>query len=219
MQRIQLDPGLLECPDYASATYAAARVPFVNPNTTEAQAIQLLRDIWTAGNDADKARWQLQNLEDDTLRTEQRRVQAEAYDLRAQAEVEEAEALRKEEIKKNKSKYLPIPDRDVPTIAPVIASNYAVRKMEKGLYVELWYYTNAGLEEASRSSNTADDEAMVMLCLPDGSTSWVPAASTRTAGGVTDDKNILWEDFCQAAPRMIVAMEEADCWNMIPATR
>ena len=82
--------------------------------------------------------------------------------------------------------------------------------MEKGLYVELWYYTNAGLDEALRNSNTTDDEAMVMLCLPNGSTSWVLAAATRTASAVTDDKNILWEDFCQAAPRMIVAMEEAD---------
>jgi hypothetical protein len=81
--------------------------------------------------------------------------------------------------------------------------------MEKGLYVELWYYTNAGLDDAVRNSSTVDDEAMVMLRLPDGSTSWVPAASTKTASSATDDKNILWEDFCQAAPRMIVAMEEA----------
>ena len=105
---------------------------------------------------------------------------------------------------------MPIPDRDVPTVAPVFASNYAVRKMEKGLYVELWYYTNAGLEEALRNSNTTDDEAMVMLRLPNGSTNWVPAASTRTATAVTDDRHIRWEDFCQAAPRMILAMEEAD---------
>ena len=50
----------------------------------------------------------------------------------------------------------------------------------------------------------------MMLRLPNGSSSWVPAASTRNAASVTDDKNILWEDFCQAAPRMIVAMEESD---------
>lgn len=82
--------------------------------------------------------------------------------------------------------------------------------MEKGLYVELWYYTNAGLDDALRSSNTTDDEAMVMLRQSNGTTSWVPAASARNAARVTDDKDILWEDFCQAAPRMIVAMEEAD---------
>jgi hypothetical protein len=210
MPRIQSNPGSLECPDYASPTYAAARQMLVNQNTTEAQAVQFLKDVWTAGNEADKVRWQTQNEEDEAARTERLRIQTEAEGLKAQAEVEEAEALRKEEVKKNKSKYIPIPDRDVPTIARVIASNYAIRKMEKGLYVELWYYTNAGLDEALRNSNTVDDEALMILRLPNGSTSWAPAASTKTSSSVLDDKNILWEDFCQAVPRMIVAMEEAD---------
>jgi hypothetical protein len=210
MPRIQSNPGSLECPDYASPTYAAARAPLVNLNTTEPQAIQFLKDIWTAGNEADKVRWQAQNEEDEAFRIEQLRIQTEAEELKAQAEIEEAEALRKEEVKKNKSKYLPIPDRDVPTIARVIASNYAIRKMEKGLYVELWYYTNVGLDDAFRNSNTVDDEALMILRLPNGSTSWAPAASTKTSLSVLEDRNILWEDFCQAAPRMIVAMEEAD---------
>lgn len=209
MPRILSDPGFLECPDFASPTYAASRAPLVNDNTTDIQAIQFLKDIWSAGNEADKIRWQQQNEEEEALRTERLRTQTEAEDLRAQAEVEEVETLRKEEMKKNKFKYLPIPDRDVPTVARVIASNYAVRKMEKGLYVELWYYTNAGLDEAMRNSNTVDDEAMMMVRLPNGSTSWAPAAATRGAATVTEDKHILWEDFCQAAPRMIVAMEEA----------
>ena len=82
--------------------------------------------------------------------------------------------------------------------------------MEKGLYVELWYYTNAGLDKAFRNSNTVDNEAMTMLRLPNGSTSWVLAAAAKTSLNVIEDKNILLEDFCQAAPRMIIAMEEAD---------
>lgn len=82
--------------------------------------------------------------------------------------------------------------------------------MEKGLYIELWYYTNAGLDEAFHNSNMADDEAMVMIHLPTSLNSWVLAASTRSAATVTGDKNILWEDFCQAAPHMIVAMKESD---------
>jgi hypothetical protein len=210
MPRIQLDPALLECPDFASPVYQAVRAPLVNPNVTEAQAIEFLRDIWLAGNEAEKGLWQNQNDEDEAVRTDLLRVHMEAEATKAQAEIEEAASLKKEEMKKNKSKYIPIPDRDVPSIARVIASNYAVRKMEKGLYVELWYYTNAGLDEAFRNSNSVDDEAMTMIRLPNGSSSWAPAASTRTASNLTEDRNILWEDFCQAAPRMIVAMEEAD---------
>ena len=210
MPRLQFNPSLLECPDFSSPTYAAVRGPLVNDNTTEEQAIQLLKDVWTAGNEVDKGIWQTQVDEDEALQADQSRVRAEADELRIQKEIEEAEALRKDDMKKNKSKHLPIPDRDVPTVAPVFASNYTVRKMEKGLYVELWYYTNAGLDDALRNSNTTDDEAMVLLRLPNGSTSWVPAASTRTASTVTDDRNILWEDFCQAAPHMVLTMEESD---------
>jgi hypothetical protein len=183
--------------------------PFINANTTKQQAIQLLRDIWTAGNDADKVRWQLQLDKDEAALVEQRRLQTQSNNLVAQTKVEEAEAARKDELKKNKSKYLPILDRDVPSISPVIVFSYMVRKMEKGLFFELWYYINAGLDEALHNSNLVNDKAMVMLQLPNGSTSWVPAASARTASGVINNKNILWEDFCQAAPHMIIAMEEA----------
>ncbi|KAF8800745.1 hypothetical protein BYT27DRAFT_7045448, partial [Phlegmacium glaucopus] len=162
MPRIQYDPALSECPDFASPVYAAARNPFINPNTNEEQAIQFLKDIWQAGNEADKLSWQQQVDDDAIALTEQQRLQSEVDVLRVQARIDEEENLRNEEIKKNKMKYTPIPDRDVPTVAPVIASNYAFRKMEKGLYVELWYYTNAGLDEAFRNTNTTDDEAMVM---------------------------------------------------------
>ena len=147
-----LDPALLDCPDFASPTYTASRATLVNDATTEEQAILFLRAVWTAGNEADKVKWQLQNEEDEVLQAERLRTQTEAEDLRVQLDLEEAEALRKEEMKKNKSKYIPIPDRDVPSIARVIASNYAIRKMEKGLYVELWYYTLAKLTLSVKKS-------------------------------------------------------------------
>ena len=165
MPRILFDPSLLECPDFASDTYAEARAPFVVHPTTEEQAIQLLIDLWTTGNNADKAKWQQQSVDDEAAITETRHLQSEADAVKAQAETVEAENSKKEEMKKNKSKYLPIPDCDVPTIAPVVAYNYAIRKMEKGLYVELWYYTNAGLDEALHNSNTVNDDSSMKLWL------------------------------------------------------
>jgi hypothetical protein len=113
-------------------------------------------------------------------------------------------------MKKNKTKYIPIPDRPMPTTTPIFASNYAAKKMDKGQYVELWYYTNDGLDEALRAHTTVDDDAMVIARRPDGSTTWVPAAVARDSKKVLDDKDLKWEDFCQAVPRTILAMEEAD---------
>lgn len=50
---------------------------------------------------------------------------------------------------------------------------------------------------------------MVMATLAGGDTAWVSAASTRNAGVVVDDQNLSFEDFCQACPRIIEAMEDA----------
>ena len=110
MPRILHDPALVACPDFASPTYQAVRAPLVNPDVTEVQAIQFLRAIWTAGNEADKLTWQVQSEEDEVLRIDQLRIQMDAEALKAQTEIKEAEAFKKEEMKKNKSKYIPIPD-------------------------------------------------------------------------------------------------------------
>ena len=84
MPHILSDPGLEKCPNYASPIYEATRAPLVNDNTTEAQAIQFLKNIWTAGNQADKVSWQQQKEQDEALRTEQLHTQLDADNMRAQ---------------------------------------------------------------------------------------------------------------------------------------
>jgi len=210
MPRIPFDPALIQCPDFGAELYAATRAPFVNAHTTNEQAIQLLINVWTAGNDLEKAQWQDQVHNDHAEQAEHILLEQHAAQQRMLLAAQEQEDIRKEEMKKNKSKYIPIPDRPMPSISPVFASNYATKKMEKGQYVELWYYTNNGLDEAMRAHTTVDDDAMVMARRSDGSTSWVPAAAARDSNRVIDDKDIKWEDFCQAVPRMILGMEEAD---------
>jgi hypothetical protein len=49
--------------------------------------------------------------------------------------------------------------------------------MKTGEYCELFYFTNTGLEEASRSSFTADADALVMITSADGSHKWIPAGT------------------------------------------
>ncbi|KAG2050817.1 hypothetical protein BDR06DRAFT_959782, partial [Suillus hirtellus] len=64
MPRIRNDPNFNTCPDYTSANFANMRAQLINENINEEQAIQLLRNIWLANNEADKALWQ-QQLADD----------------------------------------------------------------------------------------------------------------------------------------------------------
>ncbi|KAG2029581.1 hypothetical protein BDR03DRAFT_880400, partial [Suillus americanus] len=111
--------------------------------------------------------------------------------------------------KKNKFKYIPIQNTgilDDPVITP---SSYALRKLEKGEYVELWYFTNDGLDEAAMKK-MIDDNAMVLLTLADSSTAWVSSASTRSARSVLNDEDLPFKEFCQVCPHFLMALEEAD---------
>jgi hypothetical protein len=209
MPRILVNPNSLLCPDYTLQVFEQTRTSLVNDTTTHAQAAALLTNLWTASNAAENLLWQAQ-LDADELDAEAaRRQEEEELALREAEAQREKDDLHKEERKKNQGKFLPIPDRPVPQRAPVIAAQSASRRMDKGDCVPLWYYTNKGLENALSTYNSTDNEALTLLRRPDGSTSLIPAASTKESKGVIEDRDIEWEDFCIAAPRMIEAMGRA----------
>lgn len=208
MPRLSSDPNLNICPNYADDTFINTRLQLTNENITEAQAIVILRNIWQAGNTADKAQWQAQREEDRERQENIERLEDEEQARQEQDRRDEDEAARKEDRKKNKYKYTVVPDLDVPLKTVILPSSYATRKLDKGDYVELWYFTNDGLDDAKLKSSV-DEDAMIMATLTGGDTAWVSAASTRNAGAVIDDQNLTFEDFCQACPRIITAMQEA----------
>ncbi|KAH9932402.1 hypothetical protein B0H21DRAFT_760592 [Amylocystis lapponica] len=209
MPRLVTDPNGLECPDNGSATFTNARARFVNANMTEEQAIAALRDIWQAGNDEDKVLWQHQLEQDAVDAAEQARLTDEARDQRQEAARLEEEAARKEEVKRHRSKYIAIPLRDAPSITPIFPSPYAVKRLDQGAYVEMYYFTNKGLEAAKRTMAPPDDDSMEMKTNPDGTVSWTPAATSRDTTGVVADRDLQWEEFSIAVPRMLRATEQA----------
>jgi hypothetical protein len=148
MPRVLLDPSTAECPDYTLDVYRDTIAALVNDNTTDAQAATLLATVWRANNTVERQQWQ-QQQDADALDAEQRRLEVEeARRLREEETAKERDDQRKEELKKYKTKFAPIPARGVPTQPPVIASLYATRRMQKGEFVQLWYYTNRGVENA-----------------------------------------------------------------------
>jgi hypothetical protein len=210
MPRILINPSSQLCPDYNLQVFEQTRTPLINDTTTHEQAAILLTNLWTATNTAEKLLWQAQ-IDADDLEAEAVRQQEEDEAALKDAEAQkEKDDLRKEERKKNLSKFLPIPDRPVPQRAPVIAAQSATRRMDKGDCVPLWYYTNKGLDNALSTYNSTDNDALTLLRRPDGSTSLIPASSTKESKGVVEDCEIEWEDFCIAAPRMIEAMGRAN---------
>jgi hypothetical protein len=79
-------------------------------------------------------------------------------------------------------------------------SNFAIQKLAKGLYLELWYYTNDGLNDAVRTQTSVNDEAMVISGEQGSVTSFILAASAHNASKVCDDKDLKMEDLCHAIP-------------------
>ncbi|KAG2118588.1 hypothetical protein DEU56DRAFT_708097, partial [Suillus clintonianus] len=206
MPGIRNDPNLNICPDYVILPFAGARARIISEHIDEHQAIQILRDIWEAANDIEKAQWQEQVEADREQRDNLRLQQEEREDRQEQEHLEEEEAARKEEKRKLKHKYAPIQASGVPDELAITPSAYATRKLDKGEYVELWYFTNDGLDDAQTKKTVIEDDAMVLSTLPDGSTAWVSAASSRNAASVVNDEDLNFEDFCQACPRFITAI-------------
>ena len=210
MPRLLFDPNNLQCPDYNLPIYENARAPFLNDNTMGEQAAALLANVWQANNTVDIQQWQLQIDADAQALEDQRRDAEEAQAQREQDATRDTEEQRRDEMKKNKAKYAQIPARGVPRHAPVIAAHYATRRMDKGEYVPLWYFTNRGLRHALQTYHAVSDEAMTLVQGADGSTSLIPASSSSDAKGVIDDQDIEFEEFCIASSRMVEAMGAAD---------
>ncbi|KAG2041114.1 hypothetical protein BDR03DRAFT_1007459 [Suillus americanus] len=187
MLRICNDPNFNICPGYTTDYFANTRAQLINEDTTEAQATQLLKNI--------------RELNNNEQEEEQERLDQE--------QIDEEEASRKEEKKKNKHKYTPILTTGILDNPEPMPCSYALQKLDKGEYVEIWYFTNNGLDKAD-SKKTIHDDAMILSSLADGSTAWVSSASMCNAKSVVNDENLLFKDFYQACPHFLIVMEQVD---------
>ncbi|KAG1719772.1 uncharacterized protein EDB91DRAFT_1284772 [Suillus paluster] len=130
---------------------------------------------------------------------------------RQQALKDELTAVCKEEHKKNKSKFVPVATAKIPTTPIVIPSNFAVRKLKAGNYCELYYFTNKGLNEAKKNLLLTESRGLILLPGANGQQTWVNADETHDSKAViTKDENLSWEEFNEAAPRMVITMKQQE---------
>ncbi|KAH9909462.1 uncharacterized protein B0H18DRAFT_820240, partial [Fomitopsis serialis] len=201
-----VDPNGLEVPDYALEAHAALRQSYVDAGLAEANVVPLLKSTWTRANDADKLRWQVQTEAAERVAREQAAAEEEAANqVRAQDRLDEEQA-RRDERKKYKDKFSSVSTQPPPEDESILPAKYALRKLEKGSYVELYYFTNEGLDTADASANQFDEDALVVHRGDDGVPSWAPAGSARGTKNVTADQDLTLEQFRQATPRLLGAM-------------
>ena len=201
------DPNLAIRPDFTSDEHREAREQLVTDGLTDEQAARSLASLWTIANNMAKATW-AQGLE--RHEANRMRVEEEAQQQQ-QALEEEEEAARREDRKKNKNKYAPVRRAEVPSDPVILPSPYATRKLKAGEFCELFYFTNKGLRDASKSALSSEPEALIMLPSANGIHSWIPAGAVKDPKAVvTKDENLSWEEFNEAAPRMITFMKTYD---------
>ena len=89
------------------------------------------------------------------------RWEGEVVDRMRQEELDkEMEDQRRGERKKNKSKFVPILPISVPTTPPIIVSAIATQYMDRGDYAPLWYFTNAGLDDAAKAFSILREDVL-----------------------------------------------------------
>ncbi|KAG1752773.1 hypothetical protein EDD22DRAFT_1001692 [Suillus occidentalis] len=192
MDRLFSDPSLLVCPDFMSARYQATRAAMITANVTEVQAAETLRNTWVLTNEDLCLQWREQVAEDERLSAERKRAADEEAERERLALQLEENTARADEKKKNRSKHSTIILRPRPFAndEEALVSEFALRKIDSGKYVELYYWTNQGLDDALTNYRTRDDDSMV----PSIGEDWFHSVV----------------DFAQAIPRIMAAIEERD---------
>ncbi|KAG6886935.1 hypothetical protein C0992_001572 [Termitomyces sp. T32_za158] len=209
MPNIIVDPNEAVCPDFAAENFATARNALINENVNEEVAINILTSAWRANNALDREVWNRQRQEREEEQALMQRRAAEEQQQRAEAREMEEEAIRREERRKHKNKYTPLTRVPPPSNPPEILPSYATARLQKGQFVEMWYFTNEGMDYALKTSTTTDENAMVQTIDRDGNAMWVPAAASRGSKSATDDRDLTWEQLLVAIPRFLDAIQAA----------
>ncbi len=195
-------------PNFNLDAHAPEKQALLDKGLTPEQALQTLELLWTLQNNQEKGEWDRQRAAIAQQEAEAAQAIADAEGQRRREEQENDDLARREDRKKHKAKYAEIPNLMVPTDATVFPSPYALKKLQKGEFVELFYFSNRGLEEAEKAG--LEDESFVLV--RDGDTqAWVPVSSTHSSkNSIPKDEDLSWEEFLEAAPCMINFMKISD---------
>ncbi|KAG2074845.1 hypothetical protein BDR04DRAFT_1006988 [Suillus decipiens] len=196
-------------PDFMTIKYAMARARLIVRGVTNEEAAA--EAIWTFNNDTAKDAWAEQVEVELRQAQEAWRVAAEQEQEQQQVLDDKLMAVRKEEHKKNKAKFIPVSTVKILTIPVIIPSHYAVCKLKTGDYCELYYFTNKGLSKAKKNLLLTELQGLILIPGMDGQQMWVNMDETRNSKTViTKDENLSWEEFNEAALCMIMAMKQQE---------
>ncbi|KIN95639.1 hypothetical protein M404DRAFT_34013 [Pisolithus tinctorius Marx 270] len=182
------------CPDFSTEEYNEAHLQLVSDTIDNEQVAQILGSLWEIHNNKEKAQWAIQRAEKARRVQEANEQAVEEHAEEQHCACEEEEAACLEEQKKYKAKFMPICNVKAPNGPVNIPAPYVSRKLLKGDYCELYFFTNASLAEAESFNPSVNDEALTLLKADNGQRLWVPASTTRDKSSVIKDEDLTWDN-------------------------
>jgi len=195
-------------PDFTSDQHANARRTLSDMGMPEDLATATLLCLWTIDNEREKTEWDRIAAQEAHKEEEARHLTAATKEILLQQDQAKKEAALAKEHKKDKTKFIPVPKAKAPVDLICLPAKYALKQMESGGYVELFYFTNQGISDAEEVAITLDDDMYVWKWQDNGTHS-VVKTSVAKKGLKTDllpDKKLSWEQFFKATPHLIKFM-------------
>ncbi|THV06977.1 hypothetical protein K435DRAFT_848651 [Dendrothele bispora CBS 962.96] len=215
MDPLQIDPNLETCPAFDTEIYQIIKTALINdpnsPNiTNEEEAIQHLRNTWTAENEARKTRWE-QQQETEREEAEQRRQEAEEADrLRKEEEKKKTEEQKKEK-EKTRIPIRPIPSsRGIQRLQDRLHP-YAKKKLVARKFFPLWYcLPEASYEATEYERNLTEDTGFSLVKNLDTTYAVKAIDAAKPSPRAKPDKALSWAEILEAKTVFLTNMPLGD---------
>ncbi|KAF9783748.1 hypothetical protein BJ322DRAFT_1007851, partial [Thelephora terrestris] len=103
-------------------------------------------------------------------------------------------------------------DATISSQIPHHPCEFAIRRTENIEYVELWYFTTEGCNEASKTTLTAADNVFNLLGTGTGPVSLQPMKATKASPNAITDEHLTWEQIMTARHKLIATANQVG-WN------
>ena len=190
MPRIERDPGLDICPDFASLHYGPLRNSLTDAGATEEEALTRLTESWNQENQARREAWEHQVEED-------QQVADKADCLARELEQDELDTARREREKKRPKINDFDANSSVGSYITPRPSTYAINKLENFDYVELFYFTREGCLDAQSNLRTEADDAYGLSKIGDF-VSFRSISAVRASKNAIQDIDLTWAQMTYA---------------------
>ncbi|KAM6489092.1 hypothetical protein JOM56_013779 [Amanita muscaria] len=192
--RLTEDPNRAKTPDYTSEAFAPLRAALTTGDRTEGEAVQFLIATWRDDVNRKKRQW-AQQLEDDRL--------AEEACRRDQDERRQPHGTQTSKLKLNTlATGATISDIRIPR-----PSSYALKRLEKYEYVDLWYFTEEGCEDALRFNQSTAPDTYTLANLGD-TLSLRPIDAMKALRNAFGDEKLTWRQMSIAKTSLLHHMTE-----------